>query len=209
MIMDRRIKVLKLLLPIGMCMLLVIYNLRTNVMDKIGVQKMYGLVKIPEVVGVHDAWEWYVGLETFGALSVNYKEEYLDRGVEEIGLHFSADDNNIGITIIKWMSKEDSLKMMLYANYDYANKILEYEPVEIVQSEGKDCKIYTDSKSITQYMSQYDITKEDVEEYYEYAIYDVIVRTWTKRYRQFYWLEKWKLECCMIDNSFIFEEMRD
>ncbi|MDE7321194.1 MAG: TipC family immunity protein [Lachnospiraceae bacterium] len=207
--MDRRIKVLKLLFPIGMCLFLVFYNLRTNVLEQIAESKMYGLVKIPEVVGVHDAWEWYVGLETFGALEVNYKEEYLDENVKEIGLHFSADDNNIGITIIKWMSGGDSLRMMLYANYDYTNKVLEYEPIEIVQREGEDCKIYTDSKSIRQYMSKCNITEEDVEDYYEYAIYDVIVRTWTKRYRQFYWLEKWKLERCTIDNSFAFEETAD
>ena len=205
--MDRRIKILKLLLPIGMCVLLVFYNFRMNVLDEIAEQKIYGLVKIPEVVGVHDAWEWYVGLETFGAISVYYEEEYLDKSVKEIGLHFSANDNNIGIAIIKWMSEEDSLRMMLYANYDYTNKVLEYEPVEIVQGEGEDCKIYTDSESIRQYMAQYNITKEDVEDYYEYAIYDVIVRTWTKRYRQFYWLEKWKLERCTIDNSFVFKDM--
>lgn len=207
--MDRRIKILKLLLPIGMCVLLVFYNLRMNVLDEIAEQKIYGLVKIPEVVGVHDAWEWYVGLMTFGALDVNYDETYLGDEFKKISLLFNAEDNDIGIYATIWISKNDSLKMMLNANYDYTNKVLEYEPVEIVQGEGEDCKIYTDSESIRQYMAQYNIAKEDVEDYYEYAIYDVIVRTWTKRYRQFYWLEKWKLERCTTDNSFAFEEMVD
>ena len=90
MIMDRRIRVLKTFLPIGMCFLLVFYNLRTNVLDKIAIQKMYGLERIPEVEGGYDAWEWHVGLETFGALNVSYKEEYLDESIKEIGLHFSA-----------------------------------------------------------------------------------------------------------------------
>lgn len=204
--MDRCIKGLKILLPIGMCFLLVFYNLRTNVLDEIAIQKMYGLERISEVEG-EDAWEWHVGLETFGALDVNYKEEYLDESIKEIGLHFSADNNNIGMVVIKRMSGGDSLRMMLYANYDYTNKVLEYEPIEIVQREGVDCKVYTDSKSIRQYMSKCNITEEDVRDYYKYAIYDVIVRTWTKRYRQFYWLEKWKLERCAIGNSFAFVQI--
>jgi hypothetical protein len=205
MIMDRRIKVLKLLFPIGMCLFLVLYNLRTNVLEQIAESKMYGLVKIPEVVGVHDAWEWYVGLETFGALDVNYDEMYLNDEFKEVSLLFNAEDNDIGIYATVCISENDSL--MLYANYDYANKVLEYEPIEIVQREGVDCKVYTDSKSIRQYMSKCNITEEDVRDYYKYAIYDVIVRTWTKRYRQFYWLEKWKLERCTIDNSFAFEQI--
>lgn len=73
-----------------MCFLLVFYNLRTNVLDQIAIQKMYGLERIPEVEGGYDAWEWHVGLETFGALNVSYKEEYLDESIKEIGLHFSA-----------------------------------------------------------------------------------------------------------------------
>ncbi|MDE6909479.1 MAG: hypothetical protein K2P44_03270 [Lachnospiraceae bacterium] len=69
--MDRCVKVLNLLFPIGMCLLLAFYNLRTNVLDEIARQKMYGLERIPEVEGGYDAWEWHVGLETFGALDVS------------------------------------------------------------------------------------------------------------------------------------------
>ncbi|MCM1040222.1 MAG: hypothetical protein NC434_12965 [Ruminococcus sp.] len=43
--------------------------------------------------------------------------------------------------------------------------------------------------------------------YQEYAIYDVVVKTWADTYLQSYWLEKWKLKICKkVDNTFRFEE---
>lgn len=49
--------------------------------------------------------------------------------------------------------------------------------------------------------------REDVQKYQEYAIYEVIVKTWTKAHRESYWLERWKLKRCkVVDNTFQFEE---
>lgn len=55
----------------------VISIIKPNVMDEIGEQKIYGLVRVPEIEKVHDSWEWMFGLETMGALSVDYQKEYL------------------------------------------------------------------------------------------------------------------------------------
>lgn len=74
---------------------------------------------------------------------------------------------------------------------------------------GKNKMKYTDEKSIDEYLSRYGLTRKDVQEYQEYAIYEVIVKTWTKAHRQSYWLERWKLKRCkVVDNTFRFETMR-
>ena len=98
--------------------------------------------------------------------------------------------------------------MGLNAVYDYEEKILIYRPVSIYIGEPNDSERYSDEKSIDEYLSKYGLTRQDVKEYQEYAIYDVIVKTWTKaRITQWYWLENLKLKLCKVeDNTFQFEE---
>ncbi len=190
----------------------VISIIKPNVMDEIGEQKIYGLVRVSGIEKVHDSWEWMFGLETMGALSVDYQEEYLREDVSGISLHFRYDTNSydeindFSISIRAILSEVDKVEMGLGAHYDYEKKQLIYNPVYIVQGETGNSEVYTDEKSIDEFLNRYGLTRKDVHKYQDYAIYGVVVKTWTKANRESYWLERWKLKSREVDNTFRFEE---
>ena len=186
-----------------------------NILSQIGESKIYGAIDVPELddclSGWRDEWEWMAALETMGATSINYKEEYLKEEVSEILLGF-YDDNDVSINIGVILSEPDNVIMVLEAVYDYERKELIYEPVYIYIVQGDwenldNIKEYTDEKSIDECLDRYGLTRKDVQKYQEYAIYKVVVKTWTKAHWQSYWLERWKLKrCTLVDNTFRFEE---
>lgn len=189
----------------------VVSFLKPNVLDEIGKSKIYGLFRVPEVhYSGHDLSDWIFGLETMGALDVNYQEKYLREDVSEISLLFYYDTssyseiNDFSIHIKVILSESDEVTMWMRAYYDYEKKELIYDPVYIVQGKRDKRKEYTDEKSIDEFLNRYGLTRKDVQRYQDYAIYGVVVRTWTKVYREFYWLERWKLKSRVIDNTFRF-----
>lgn len=181
--------------------------LKPNVMDEIGEQKIWGLVRVREIEEVHEPWDWMLGLETMGALWVDYQEKYLREEVTELSLHFSDDDNDIAIGMEVILSEPDIVVMWLEVDYDCEEKQLIYHPMIIVQGELDYSEVYTDEKSIDECLNRYGLTRKDVQEYQEYAVYDVVVKTWAKAHHKSYFLERWKLKRCkVVDNTFQFEE---
>lgn len=164
-----------------------------------------------EIKEVRNTWEWMSNLEGMGAFSVEYKEECLREDVALISLSFYNgvyhNNNDVGISAMVSLSESDKIAMGLGAHYDYEEKKLIYNPVYIVQGELSNSKVYTDEKSIDEYLNRYGLTRKDVQEYQEYAVYDVVVKTWAKAHHESYWLERWKLkQCKVIDHTFQFEE---
>lgn len=202
-------RIIKVFLLLMVCMFFISY-MRTNVFDIIGKRKIAVLIRIPEVDENSDIWEWNQELDFFRFNSVIYDKEYLREEISDLRLNFGASNNDVGIFTEVWLSKKDLLGMVLYANYSYEAKELEYTQVGISHREGENYEIYMDPECVNQYLDQYNITKEDISEYYRYVIYDVILKTWTDRYRRIYGLEKWKLEQCrLIDNDYQFKERKE
>lgn len=202
-------KVLKVVICVlCVCSIIVISFFKSNVLDKIGEWKIHGLVLVPEIEAIHDnnESEWMLGLETFGALWVDYREEYLREVVPEISLHFKADKNDVDIYAQVILSEADKVNMEIEAHYDYQKKELLYRPVYIIQGEPGNTMEYRDEKTIDEYLNRYGLTRKDVQEYQEYIIYDVVVKTWTKAHWESYWLERWKLKRRVVDHTFRFEE---
>ncbi len=191
------------------CMFFISY-MRTNVFDIIGKRKIAVMIRIPEVDENSDIWEWNQALDFFHFNSVIYDKEYLREDINEIRLNFGVSSNDVGVFVEVWLSKKDSIGMVLYANYNYVEKELEYTQIGISCKEGEKYEIHTDAEYVNRYLEKFDITKEDIAEYYRYAIYDVILKTWAERYRRIYGLEKWKLEqCTLIDNGYQFKERKE
>lgn len=191
----------------------VISIIKPNVMDEIGKRKIYGLSRVSEVrYSGHDESDWVFGLETMGAFGVDYKEEYLREDVSGVSLHFRYDTssyneiNDFSISIRVILAESDKAEMGLGAHYDYKKKELIYNPVYIVQGEPGNSEVYKDEKSIDELLNRYGLTRKDVQRYQDYAIYGVVVKTWTKAHRESYWLERWKLKSRVVDNTFRFEE---
>lgn len=201
-----RNKLLKIVIG-ALCIYFTIVCFTPNVMSQIGKSQAFGLNAVPEIDGYHPEWEWPNALDTFGAHSLKYKEEYLKEDVLSISLLFYHNSNDIDIGIMINLSESDKVRMGLGAYYDYEEKELTYNPVYILQGESSSSEEYTDEKSIDEYLNKYGLTRQDVERCQEYAIYDVIVKTWTKAHLESYWLERWKLKLCKVtDNTFQFEE---
>ena len=199
------------------CIHFIILCLRPNVMSQIGKSKIYGAVDVPELKGClggwRDEWEWMGALETMGASSIDYQEEYLRKNVESVSLLFFYDTvdycdiNDFNIYIEVNLSETDQTIMELEMRYDYEKKELIYEPVYILQGEWDNIEEYTDEKSIDECLNRYGLTRKDVQKYQDYAIYGVVVKTWTKAHKELYWVERWKLKRKVVDKTFQFEEL--
>ena len=214
------ISILCILFIVSSCIRLGKSCFTPNILGQIGESKIYGAVDVPELddclSGWRDEWEWMTALETFGALDVEYNEDYLRKNVEFVSLLFFYDTvdyceiNDFNISVGVNLSETDQVIMDLQMRYDYDKKELIYEPVYIVQGDWENLdniEEYTDEKSIDECLDRYGLTRQDVQKYQEYAIYKVVVKTWTKAHRQSYWLERWKLKrCTLVDNTFRFEE---
>lgn len=195
---------------------------KPNILSQIGESKISGAIDVPEInyygSGWRTEWEWMEALKTFGALDIEYKEEFLRGDVESIALLFFDDDidygdvnvNNFNIYIVVKLSEIDQVRMMLEVDYDYEKEELIYEPIYILQGEWDKLdgiEEYTDEKSIDKCLNRYGLTRKDVQEYQECAIYDVVVKTWAKAHHESYFLERWKLKRCkVVDNTFRFKE---
>ena len=178
-----------------------------NVMSQIGEWQAYGLNRVPEIDGYYPEWEWSNALDTFGAESLDYKGKYLRDDVLFIHLCFFNNSNDVNIGIMVNLSESDKVRMKLDVDYNYEEKKLIYAPIYILQGELGCSEMYSDEISIDEYMNKYGLTRQEVKEYQEYAIYNVIVKSWTKVYPESYWLERWKLKTCkVVDNTFQFEK---
>lgn len=191
-----------------LCICFIISCFTPNVMRQIGKSQAFGLNRVPEIEGYYPEWDWPLALETFGAHSLDYKEEYLREDILSTSLHFQNDSNDVRISIMVDISESDKVRMGLSVHYDYKEKKLIYDPVYILQGEPGYSEIFSDEKSIDEYLNKYGLTRQDVKGYQEYVIYDVVVKTWTEAHiTELYWLEKWKLKLCrMEDNTFRFEK---
>ena len=181
--------------------------IRPNVMDEMGVSQVYGANKVKEIDRFYPVWEWEMALETFGALWVDYKEEYLKDEISYINLIFYYDRSDVAISSMVTLSEEDEVWLRIRADYDYEEKKLVYAPIFIGQGETGDTEVYKEEEKVNEYLNKYGVTREDVKAYQEYIVYDVAVKTWSRRYLKYYWLEKWKLKLCdTVDNTFQFPE---
>ena len=205
-------------LRIVICFLFVCFIIRyfnSNILSEIGKSKIYGAMDVPELEGClsgwRDEWEWMCALDGMGASSIKYKEECLRGEVEFISLLFfhnvDCNNNDVGIGIMVNLSEPDQVRVKMDMHYDCKKKELIYEPIYILPGTTSDVEKYTDEKSIDEYLNRYGLTRKDVLEYQEYALYDVVVKTWAKAHHKSYFLERWKLKRCkVVDNTFRFEE---
>ena len=93
--------------------------------------------------------------------------------------------------------------------YDYEGRFITYEPISISDKPKETGKVthYYDEKNVNMYLKEFGITKEDIEEYQHYALYDVVVRTWVKTHGGDYEEAKKRMERVKIfDNTYEFTE---
>lgn len=204
-------------LAVGFFLLVVIgclyYFFQINVLDKITflsqipVLKPFQEIEETEWVDYDDLPQY----ENFGGLSIPYKKEYLKAEVET-ELFFPADEQNIQIKSNVELSDnpDRTTLIIIYMAYDSRNKKLTLEPIHISDwdettrphSTGGH---YYDGEIIYQYLEKYNITEEDIREYQNYILYEVVLKTWVETHGGDYEWEKKKLENCeIVDHTFDF-----
>lgn len=176
-------------------------------MSQIPVLKPFQEIEETEWVDYDDLPQY----ENFGGLSIPYKKEYLKAEVET-ELFFPADEQNIQIKSNVELSDnpDRTTLIIIYMAYDSRNKRLTLEPIHISDwdettrphSTGGH---YYDGEIIYQYLEKYNITEEDIREYQNYILYEVVLKTWVETHGGDYEWEKKKLENCeIVDLTFDF-----
>lgn len=177
-------------------------------MDKIYNTGLYKLDKVPEAEGLHlprDLTPEFIMETLVLTIWISYKEEYLKDNIE-IALLFTY--NSPDIVISETIELSDTARIVLRSNYNHSNKKLLYNQIAISiwSDEIGKFKTYKDEENINKYLEEYNVIRQDVEVYREYAVYDTVVKTWIKANGGIYPLEWLKLKACTIDNTFSFEE---
>lgn len=137
--------------------------------------------------------------EYFMGLILRYKEEYLKDEVK-IRLFFPKDKQYTQIYGSVDLKKHTHI--IIDMAYNPMNRSLILEPIYISNWENGMYKYYEDKESITQYLEEYNITEEDIRDYQDYILYEVILKTWVETQGGNYEREREKLERCIIDQTF-------
>ena len=170
-----------------------------------GYYKPFQKVEELEWIGTDDD---YMAYDFFGCDSVDYEEEYIKDNYN-IGIFYENTSDNIvieGSCNVK-NQPDNNMWIILHMIYNPKEKKLVLEPIAVsVKDKGENVAThYYDKENIDQYMKQCNISEEDIREYQNYILYDVVVKTWTKAHGGLNFLERLKIGLCIEDHTFDFE----
>ena len=208
----------KVLLGILILILLIppfkIFVLKDSVMEEVyrsigrnylNVNKFEGINKID-----YENIEGQLWMSSDSYFHTSFQREYIDNNYK-IYLTFSINEaiDNIDIRIkgVYYVSENDIIHLLMY--YNHENRTMTYDPVfwECRENDSvSSSTTYFDKETITQYLSDYGITKEDIKDYQHYILYDVVYQSWVSGTDNGRKLNKWDYyNIKEVDNTFNFE----
>lgn len=146
--------------------------------------------------------------ENFGGMSIRYKEEYLSNGITA-KLFIPAEEKQKNIQIHATMDISNTTIIIMDITYNDTQHTLTYEPISVSYSHKDTLLVehYFDSESIMRFLWENDVTKQDISDFQDYILYDVVVKTWTDAHNEDFEKEREKVErMTKIDNTFSFPE---
>lgn len=162
-------------------------------------------VKVKELETITDD-DIAEGYDYFGGVSIPYKQQYIKDDFK-IKLFFPTDKEEVHVRGVVRLS--DTTNLIIYMKYSHENQAITFDPVAISDwpTDAEIGNHYYDSESIYQYLDQYGISKQDIREFQDYILYDVVLQTWVKRNGENYNLSKDDYKNLkIIDNTFLFSE---
>ena len=142
-------------------------------------------------------------------LFTSFEDIYIDTRYK-ITLFFPSkelmDEKDIKIQGLYNLS--DNVLISINMNYNHANRTITYNPIffRIYKNDSFVSTNYCDEATITQYLTEYGITKEDIKDYQHYILYDVVYQSWVSGTDNGRKLNKWDYyNIKEVDNTFNFE----
>lgn len=203
----------KIIICIFMIVIIVISSIyyfflkETSVMEQMykmakaeGLQ-IFNKVSALENVSQEDVEEF----ENFGGLSIHYREEHVKENVK-VKLFFLEDEDIIKIKSVNRIS--DTTLLIMHISYNNQAQTLTYEPISISHSLSDDSANihYYDKENINKFLKEYNISENDISEYQEYVVYDVVMKTWLDTHGGNFDRAKKKMEELKVDHTFNFSE---
>lgn len=122
------------------------------------------------------------GQTEFGSgFYIPYKKEYLR---EEYEINLFIPNDRHGTEIKSVIHLTDLLQINIFMDYDHGSRTLILEPIEIFEDSENEDELgthHTDEISIRKFLDECGVTEQDIKEYQNYILYDVVMQTWVRR----------------------------
>ena len=98
----------------------------------------------------------------------------------------------------------DTQRLCYIMYYNHNTRTMTYDPIYIVDDElPYESQFLEDEETIKEYLSEYDLTVENITEFQEYILYDVIYQSWVSGTDNGRKLNKWDYRNIkVVDNTF-------
>lgn len=145
--------------------------------------------------------------DTFGGLLVYYEKNNLPKNIS-VSLFFPSEDSSLlEIEGAVHLSNTETINIIMV--YNTTEKTMTYKPIIISTpfTEQGNIMRYKDSTNISRILTEHNVTTDDITEYQNYILYDVVVKTWADAHNEDFEKEREKVErLTKIDDTFSFPE---
>ncbi len=204
----------KILIAIVIIVLLIppfnYFVLRDSVMEEIYRAVYWGsYTGINEMEGINTQsyMDCLDELEMGGCVTARFKEEYIDDNFS-IRIYLWPEetrkkwDEDIDICATYYLS--DTVGLYYRMSYNHNTRTMTYDPIYIVDDElPYESDLMKSEENIKEYLSEYDLTVENITEFQEYILYDVVYQSWVSGTDNGRKLNKWDYRNIkVVDNTF-------
>ena len=120
-------------------------------------------------------------IEFIKGFYIPYKQEFL-RDNFEVSLFLPNDEHGIEIDNVIRIS--DTVQINMFMDYQHEDQTLILKPLEMYE-ESEDRKddgtYHTEGEAIRKLLDECGVTEQDIKEYQNYILYDVVMQTWVRR----------------------------
>ena len=120
-------------------------------------------------------------IEFIKGFYIPYKQEFLREGYK-VRLFLPNDEHGIEIRSVIRVS--DTAHINMFMDYEHEDQTIILKPLEMYEEseDGKDDGTYhTEGEAIRKLLNECGVTEQDIKEYQNYILYDVVMQTWVRR----------------------------